>query len=123
MHSQLVDLVSRSRSFTSHREFDHSIESKHRLGRSASSLMTTSEAQLLISTRNVEQLACAELCRLHREKILRVVLRITRNPDDAEDILQYLWMRVFIPIGTFDGKSAFSTWITRIAINSALTML
>jgi RNA polymerase sigma factor (sigma-70 family) len=85
--------------------------------------MTTSEAQLLISTRNVEQLACAELCGRHRERILRVVLRITRNPDDAEDILQDSGMRAFIPIGTFDGKSAFSTWITRIAINSALTML
>jgi len=75
------------------------------------------------SARNGEQLACAELCRRHRETVLRVVLRITRNLDDAEDVLQDSWMRAFTHIGTFDGRSAFSTWVTRIAINSALGMI
>jgi RNA polymerase sigma-70 factor (ECF subfamily) len=55
--------------------------------------------------------------------VFRTVLRITRNPDDAEDVLQDSWMRAFIHIGTFDGRSAFSTWVTRIAINSALGMI
>jgi RNA polymerase sigma-70 factor (ECF subfamily) len=55
--------------------------------------------------------------------VFRTVLRITRNIDDAEDILQDSWMRAFAHIGTFDGRSEFSTWVTRIAINSALTML
>jgi RNA polymerase sigma factor (sigma-70 family) len=43
--------------------------------------------------------------------------------DDAEDILQDSWMRAFAHIRTFDGRSEFSTWVTRIAINSALTMI
>ena len=77
----------------------------------------------MTSARNGEQLACAELCRRHRETVLRVVLRITRNLDDAEDVLQDSWMRAFTHIGTFDGRSAFSTWVTRIAINSALGMI
>jgi RNA polymerase sigma-70 factor (ECF subfamily) len=55
--------------------------------------------------------------------VFRTVLSITRNIDDAEDILQDSWMRAFAHIGTFDGRSEFSTWVTRIAINSALTML
>ena len=96
---------------------------EHRLGQSASPLMTTNEALLVISARNGEQLAYAELCRRHYEKILRIVLRITRNLDDAEDVLQDSWMRAFTHIGTFDGRAAFSTWVTRIAINSALTTL
>jgi RNA polymerase sigma-70 factor (ECF subfamily) len=96
---------------------------EHRLGQSASPLMTTNEALLVISARNGEQLAYAELCRRHHEKILRIVLRITRNLDDAEDVLQDSWMRAFTHIGTFDGRAAFSTWVTRIAINSALTTL
>jgi RNA polymerase sigma-70 factor (ECF subfamily) len=75
------------------------------------------------SARNGEQLACAELCRRHREKVLRIVLRITRNLDDAEDVLQDSWMRAFSHLRTFDGRSAFSTWVTRIAINSALTVI
>ena len=96
------------------------IARKHRLGQSGSPLTTTSEALLVTSARNGEQLACAELCRRHRESVLRVVMRITRNLDDAEDVLQDSWMRAFTHIGTFDGRSAFSTWVTRIAINSAL---
>ena len=96
---------------------------EHRLGQSASPLTTTSEAQLVTWARNGEQLACAELCRRHREKVLGVVWRITRNLDDAEDVLQDSWMRAFTHIGTFDGRSAFSTWVTRIAINSALGMI
>lgn len=85
--------------------------------------MTTSEAQLVALARNGEQLAYAELFRRHREKVLRIVLRITRNLDDAEDVLQDSWMRAFTHIGTFDGRAAFSTWVTRIAINSALTVI
>jgi RNA polymerase sigma-70 factor (ECF subfamily) len=50
-------------------------------------------------------------------------LRITRNLDDAEDVLQDSWMRAFTHLRTFDGRSAFSTWVTRIAINSALGMV
>jgi RNA polymerase sigma-70 factor (ECF subfamily) len=50
-------------------------------------------------------------------------VRITRNTDDAEDVLQDSWMRAFTHIGTFDQRSAFSTWVTRIAINSALTTM
>jgi RNA polymerase sigma-70 factor, ECF subfamily len=75
------------------------------------------------SARNGEQLACAELCRRHRETVLRVVLRITRNLEEAEDVLQDSWMRAFTHLGSFDGRSAFSTWVTRIAINSALGMI
>ena len=93
------------------------------LGRSASSLTNTSDALLATAARNGDHLAYVELCRRHREMVFRTVLRITRNIDDAEDILQDAWMRAFAHIGTFDGISAFSTWVTRIAINSALTMI
>lgn len=93
------------------------------LGRSASSLTNTSDALLATAARNGDHLAYVELCRRHREMVFRTVLRITRNIDDAEDILQDSWMRAFTHIGTFDGRSEFSTWVTRIAINSALTML
>jgi RNA polymerase sigma factor (sigma-70 family) len=93
------------------------------LRRSASSLTNTSDALLATAARDGDHLAYVELCRRHREMVFRTVLRITRNIDDAEDILQDSWMRAFAHIGTFDGRSEFSTWVTRIAINSALTML
>jgi RNA polymerase sigma-70 factor, ECF subfamily len=94
-----------------------------RLGQSVHPMTATSDALLVTWAQNGEYLAYAELCRRHREMVFRTVLRITRNTDDAEDVLQDSWMRAFTHIGTFDQRSAFSTWVTRIAINSALTTM
>jgi RNA polymerase sigma-70 factor, ECF subfamily len=94
-----------------------------RLGQSASSLTNTSDALLATAAQIGEHPAYVELCRRHREMVFRTVLRISHNIDDAEDILQDAWMRAFSHIETFDGRSEFSTWVTRIAINSALTMI
>jgi RNA polymerase sigma factor (sigma-70 family) len=94
-----------------------------RLGQSVHAMTVTSDALLVTWAQNGEQLAYVELCRRHREMVFRTVLRITQNTDDAEDVLQDSWMRAFVHIETFDQRSAFSTWVTRIAINSALTMM
>ncbi len=67
--------------------------------------------------------AYVELCMRHREMVFRTVQRITRNKEDAEDVLQESWMRGFMNIRRFDGRSAFSTWLTRIAINASLMLL
>ena len=93
------------------------------LGQSVQPLTVTSDALLVTSAKNGEHLAYVELCRRHRETVFRTALNITRNPADAEDVLQDSWMRALAHIGSFDGRSTFSTWVTRIAINSALTMM
>jgi RNA polymerase sigma factor (sigma-70 family) len=67
--------------------------------------------------------AFAELCRRHSKTVLRTVTRITRNKEDAEDALQDSMLRAFTHLYSFDGRSAFSTWFTRIGINSALMIL
>jgi len=64
-----------------------------------------------------------ELCRRHAEKIFHVAHRITRNREDAEDVVQESFLRAFIHLKGFDGRSRFPTWLTRIAINSALMKL
>jgi RNA polymerase sigma factor (sigma-70 family) len=103
--------------------FQSEIAVEHCLAQSAPSFPATSDALLVTEARNGDHLAYVELCRRHREMVFRTVLRITRNMDDAEDIVQDSWMRGFTHIGTFDGRSEFSTWLTRIAINSALTII
>ena len=55
-----------------------------------------------------------------RTRVHRVALRITRNPQDAEDVVQESFLLTFRHLGSFSGKSKLSTWITRIAINAAL---
>ena len=64
-----------------------------------------------------------ELCVRHAEKIFHVAHRITRNREDAEDVVQETFLRAFIHLKSFDGRSRFSTWLTRVAINSALMSL
>ena len=90
---------------------------------SASQIPAASDAQLVALAQHGEPAAYAELCRRHRKMIFRTVLKIIGNVDDAEDVLQDAWLSAFVHIRSFDGKSAFSTWMTRIAINFSLAML
>jgi RNA polymerase sigma factor (sigma-70 family) len=56
-------------------------------------------------------------------RVLKTLNRITRNREDAEDALQEAFMNAFVHAKDFDGRSSFTTWFTRIAINSALMIL
>jgi RNA polymerase sigma-70 factor (ECF subfamily) len=67
--------------------------------------------------------AFTALCRLHSPRLFRSVRQITRNHEDAEDALQDAFMRAFIHLKSFDSRAQFATWLTRIALNSALMIL
>jgi RNA polymerase sigma-70 factor, ECF subfamily len=84
---------------------------------------TASDDSLVETAQDGGHWAYVELCGRYRELIFCIVQRITKNSHDTEDVLQDAWMRGFVHIRTFDGRAAFSTWLTRIAINSALMML
>jgi RNA polymerase sigma factor (sigma-70 family) len=64
-----------------------------------------------------------KLLSFHSKKIFRSIYRVTRNREDAEDALQDTFLKAFVHIKNFDSRSKFSTWLTRIAINSALTIV
>ena len=83
----------------------------------------TPDIFLVSAAKNGDHQAYAELCRRHSKRTLGMVLRITRNFADAEDTLQESLMKAYTHIGEFDGRSAFSTWLTRIAVNDALMLL
>ena len=67
--------------------------------------------------------AMAELLHRHSRMILRVTYRITRNQQDAEDAKQEALLNAYLHIHNFNGHAKFSTWITRIAVNSSLMLL
>ena len=67
--------------------------------------------------------AFTALCRLHSPRLFRSIRQITRNHEDAEDALQDALMRAFVHLRSFDGRAQFATWLTRIALNSALMIL
>src|SRR5208282_1795015 len=61
-----------------------------------------------------------ELYNRHAEQMFRTTRRITRNREDAEDAVQECFLNAFVHLKSFDGRSRFSTWLTRIAMNAAL---
>ena len=67
--------------------------------------------------------AFVELSKRHANRVFQAAYRVTRNRQDAEDALQDAFLNAFTHMKTFDGRSSFSTWLTRIAINSALMIL
>jgi len=64
-----------------------------------------------------------ELYKRHAEKMFHTTRRITRNREDAEDAVQECFLNAFVHLKSFDGRSRFSTWLTRIAMNAALMKL
>jgi RNA polymerase sigma-70 factor (ECF subfamily) len=70
-----------------------------------------------------DERAFGELVRRYESKVYSLALRMVRNPEDAEDVLQDTFLRAFRGIKSFQGNSTFSTWIYRIAANSALMRL
>ena len=81
------------------------------------------EQMLVVAAKNGDEQAFEALFKRHRQKILRVVRRYAHVREDAEDIVQQSFQKAFIYLHRFEGKSSFSSWLTRIAINEALMLL
>jgi RNA polymerase sigma-70 factor (ECF subfamily) len=67
--------------------------------------------------------AFAELREIYAVRVYRQILSITKNREDAEDALQDAFLRAYISLHSFEGRSSFYSWLSRIAINSALIIL
>src|SRR5687767_12005388 len=60
------------------------------------------------------------LMRRHNERIYRAARAILRDESEAEDVMQQAYLNAYSHLRQFDGRSKFSTWLTRIAIHEAL---
>jgi RNA polymerase sigma-70 factor, ECF subfamily len=67
--------------------------------------------------------AFAELCRRHSQTARQNILAIVRHQQDAEDAMQETLLRAYANLGRFRQSCKFSTWITAIGINAALTVI
>jgi RNA polymerase sigma-70 factor (ECF subfamily) len=87
------------------------------------SLKQMSDERLVSAAKDGDANAFAELRDRHFSKILRTTYRITRNWEDAEDALQDSFLNAFVHLNKFESRSSFSSWVTRIAINTSLMIL
>jgi RNA polymerase sigma-70 factor (ECF subfamily) len=78
---------------------------------------------IVLSAQGGSPAAFAELHSIYSLRLYNTILGITRNPHDAEEALQETFLRAYLAIKTFEGKSKIYTWLSRIAVNSALMVL
>jgi RNA polymerase sigma-70 factor (ECF subfamily) len=78
---------------------------------------TLTDEQLAAKAREGDTAAMEELYLRYRQPVFRIVYRSTRNTDEAEDIVQEVFLKAFERLHTFRERSRFSTWLMRIALN------
>lgn len=82
-----------------------------------------SDSQLVDSFRAGDKDAFVELLNRYSEKVHNLSIRITRSEEDAEEVLQDVFVTVYNKIDRFEGKSAFSSWLYRITVNTSFMKL
>ena len=86
---------------------------------SANRVVAEEDASLVAAAKATDTRAFELLVEQNERKIFSMAHRITRNREDAEDVVQQSFQTAFISLQKFEGDSLFSTWLTRIAINEA----
>jgi RNA polymerase sigma-70 factor, ECF subfamily len=78
------------------------------------------EEKLIRAGQRGDQQAMDALFRRYQRPLFQTALRVLGNAEDAEDALQDGLLSAFRNLRRFEGRSQFSTWLTRIVINAAL---
>jgi RNA polymerase sigma-70 factor, ECF subfamily len=79
--------------------------------------------QLVSAAQSGSSAAFGELWEIYSQRLYRRLLSITKNREDAQDALQDAFLHAYRALPAFEGRSSFYSWLTRIAINSALMVL
>jgi RNA polymerase sigma-70 factor, ECF subfamily len=78
------------------------------------------ELELIQQAQTGDPRAVRELYRLYSPRVYAIVKRLAGDDALAEDWAQEAWVRIFRALGSFRGEARFTTWLHRIAVNSAL---
>lgn len=81
------------------------------------------DEQLIDLTLQGRTSAFEELVKRHQRQIYALALKMVKNPDDASDIAQDVFLKAYEVLGTFKKKSSFHTWLYRIAVNFCINHL
>src|SRR6202035_3989307 len=75
------------------------------------------EAELVRLAQSGEEAAFEELLRRHQQRVFGLVNGILRRREDVEDVVQPVFLKVFVSLKRFDLRAAFSTWLYKITVN------
>ncbi|QQS36564.1 MAG: RNA polymerase sigma factor [Ignavibacteriales bacterium] len=83
--------------------------------------MLQTDSELIIKAQKGDALAFEELIYRYDKNVLSLVFKYVRDPDEAKDLYQDVFLRVYRGLKNFEHRSEFSTWLFRIATNVCLT--
>lgn len=86
-------------------------------------LQEKTDGELILDFKGGNQQSFEELIKRYSNKAYSLAARLTRNAEDAEEVLQDVFVTVFRKIDGFEGKSSFSSWLYRVTVNAALMKL
>ena len=92
-------------------------------GVAASVAVQMDESALIRAAQNGDARAFEELVRMYDQSVLRLALNLLRSPEDANDIYQEAFLRVYKNLHTFRFDCSFHTWLYRIVTNLCLDAL
>jgi len=87
---------------------------------SSEQLDTATDRQLVRAAKTGDKAAFTSLVRRYEETVYRFSFKMCRDREKAEETLQDTFVNVYRKLGTFDGKSKFSTWLYAIVTNNCL---
>ena len=91
--------------------------------RSARGMPQAEERELIRRAQKGDTAAYEELLRAHQQRVFAVVGGILRRREDIEDVVQQVFIKVYVSIRQFDLRSTFSTWLYKIAVNECYDYL
>jgi RNA polymerase sigma-70 factor (ECF subfamily) len=81
---------------------------------------TLSDEQVVIQVLAGQTALFEILMRRHNERLYRAARAIVRDESEAEDVMQQAYLNAYSHLRQFDGRAAFTTWLTRIVVNEAI---
>ncbi len=84
---------------------------------------TPKHQKLIEACKKGDRKAQFELYRLYSAAMYNTSLRIVRDPDDAEDVMQEAFLKAFSRMTTYRGEVSFGAWLKRIVVNKSLDFL
>jgi RNA polymerase sigma-70 factor, ECF subfamily len=85
--------------------------------------MHESDETAVAMARHGDRDAFRALVERHSRYLFGIVYRLTRNVEDAQDVVQDTWLKAHAQLGRFEARANVRTWLTRIAINCAIDHL
>lgn len=81
------------------------------------------DAELVAKAKQQDTLAFGELVSRYQKTVYRIILRMVKSPDDADDLTQDTFVRAYRGLKTFKEEFDFHPWLYRIAVNQSINFL